>query len=311
MTLLPSADVFQSIEINAVNLGIPELELFEMKLADVRMRLGLRYGNVFEANAWWRGLIEESRRSPDPWQSAALWAFVPRLRNMMWEIYRSTGLGLDECRSELLLGALEALTSIEFGTKDIGKSFITLAAKSAWKLGRGNARAMSELGWTGDELQLMLDEMPPPSKKIEQIIDARKYFLTPKQLTGERFGAIAAKLRMLESLHRPESEGRGASPGSTPFNFIKLFGLPPFVDLKTAARIYGITLKTAYLWIKHNRQPFAVFRDDRFYRVPTTSLAASMGISLESIDFDDVLSGAYFAEQYYESLDDDDPFADI
>jgi hypothetical protein len=232
---------------------------------------------------------------------------------MMWEIYRVTGLGLDECRSELILGALEALGCIDFSAEDIGKGFMTRAARGAWDLGRGQMRVFMELGWDGDELLSIPDEMPLPPKKIDRIFDARKLLLTPRQLTGERFGAIAAKLGMIDSLCPPEQGGR-----RLPIDFIKLFGLPQFVSLKTAALIYGISLKTAYQRIRDRRLPFAVFRDGKVYRVPTASLAASMGICMEGIDFEDVLSGAYSADQSYESpgeddddLDESDPFSGI
>ena len=249
-----------------------------MKLAEVRKRLSTRYGDVFDANGWWRGLIEESRRKPDPWQFAAVWTAMPRLRSMVWKVYRTTGLELNECRSELVLGALEATDSVMLDTEDIGEAFITLAAKSAWDLGRGYTKALAEMGWDGDELLSMPAELPPLPEKISRVVDARQYLLTPKQLAGERFGALAAKLGMLESLHRHGPEAHDTPHGSAPLNFMKLFRPPQFVDLKTAADVIGISMNTAYQWIKLRKFRFAVFKEGRSYRIPTTSLASSIGI---------------------------------
>ena len=310
MSSLPSSDIFQSIEIHATQLGVPEMELFGLRLADVRKRLSLRHGDVFDTNGWWQGLIEESRRKPDRWQLAAVWATLPRLHSMAWKIYRVTGLELDECRSELALGAIEALGGVMLDAEDIGDAFIALAARSAWDLGRGYATARGELGWDGDELLSMPAELLYPSEKIKRVIDARQFLLTPKQLAGERFGALAAKLGMLESLCRPDPVAYGSLSRSAPLNFITLFRLLQFVDLKIAADAYGISMKTAYKWIRLRIFPCAVLKEGRTYRVPTASLASNLGIYMDEIDFDDVLSGANFAAQYYEPSDEDDPFAD-
>jgi hypothetical protein len=284
------------------------MELFGLRLAEVRKRLILRHGDVFDTNGWWRGLIEESRRMPDLWQFAAVWVALPRLQSMAWKVYRITGLELDECRSELVLGAIDALGSVMLDAADIGDTFVALAARSAWDLGRGCATAWQELGWDGDELLSMPADLLFPSEKIKRVIDARQHLLTPKQLAGERFGALAAKLGLLESLCRPEPGVYGSTSRSAPFNFIKLFGLSQFVDLRVAADVHEISMNTAYRWIALRRFPCAVLKDGRTYRIPTASLALSVGIYMDEIDFDDVLSGANFARQYYEPPNEDDPF---
>jgi hypothetical protein len=304
----PGSDIFNSIEAHATQLEVPEMELFGMRLTEVLKQLSTRRGEVFDTNGWRQGLVSESRRKHDPWKFAALWTVLPRLRNMAWKVYHTTGLELDECRSALALGALEAMESVRLDAEDIGDTFVTLAAKSAWALGRGCVTALAELGWDGDELLSMPAEFPTTTEKIKQAIDARQYLLTPKQLAGERFGALAAKLGMLESLHRPDPKYCRAPSRSTPLDFIKLFKLPQFVGLKAAADMYEIGMDTAYQWIKLRKFRFAVFKEGRTYRIPTTSLALSVDIYMDEIDFDDVLLGANFAAHYYAPSDDNDPF---
>jgi hypothetical protein len=165
---------------------------------------------------------------------------------MMWEIYRVTGLDLDGCRSELILGALATLASIDFGAEDIGKAFATHASRTAWELGLGNMRALVELGWNGDELLSMPDEMPLPPKKIERILDPRKYLPTPEQLAGERFGAIAAKLGMIDALHEPDRENRCATSRAAPLDFIKLFGMAPTTPIPHDGSARGIGSGSAW-----------------------------------------------------------------
>jgi hypothetical protein len=310
VTRLASSDIFQSIEIGAAQVGVPEMELFGVRLAEVRTRLGMRHGDVFDTNGWWQGLIEESRRKPDPWRLATVWVVMPRLRSMAWKVHFDTGLELNECRSELILGALEAVGNVMLDAEDIGEAFTTLAARSAWALGRSHTKSLAEMGWDGDELLSMPAELPLLPEKFKRIIDARQYLLTPKQLAGERFGALAAKLGMLELLSRPGPEAYRMSNGSAPLNFMKLFRPPQFIDLKTVADVIGISMNTAYQRVKLRKFRFAVFKEGRSYQIPTTSLASSMGIYMDEIDFDDVLSGAHFAAQYYEPPDEGNPFAE-
>lgn len=86
-----------------------------------------------------------------------------------------------------------------------------------------------------------------------------------------------------------------AASGPGPLTFPELFALPVTVDLTTAARALGISLKTAYRLIARNAFPCTIIRPTHRYRVPTASLMTALDIELRPIHPDDVTNGIEFA----------------
>ncbi|GAA4148244.1 helix-turn-helix domain-containing protein [Actinomadura keratinilytica] len=64
----------------------------------------------------------------------------------------------------------------------------------------------------------------------------------------------------------------------TPLTFAEAFDLPLSIDLRTAARAFGICPATAYKLIRLGRFPCTVLRLGRQYRVPTASMLHALGI---------------------------------
>ncbi|MFJ7274669.1 DNA-binding protein [Kitasatospora sp. NPDC098663] len=70
--------------------------------------------------------------------------------------------------------------------------------------------------------------------------------------------------------------------------FPELFGLPLAVDLRTAARAFGICLGTAYNLVHRGAFPCPVIRTGYRYRVPTVGLLSALGIDELPIYQDDL-----------------------
>ncbi|MFD3520226.1 helix-turn-helix domain-containing protein [Streptomyces sp. NPDC058653] len=64
----------------------------------------------------------------------------------------------------------------------------------------------------------------------------------------------------------------------TPLGFGEVFDLPVAVDLRTAARAFGIHPGTAYRLIRQGAFPCPVLRVGGRYRIPTTHLMLILGI---------------------------------
>ncbi|MBD0676642.1 helix-turn-helix domain-containing protein [Streptomyces sp. CBMA156] len=65
---------------------------------------------------------------------------------------------------------------------------------------------------------------------------------------------------------------------SGPLTFPELFGLPLAVDMRTAARAFGICRQTAYRLVRRQAFPCPVVRTGHRYRVPTAGLLTALGI---------------------------------
>ncbi|MFB7058899.1 DNA-binding protein [Streptomyces vinaceus] len=61
-------------------------------------------------------------------------------------------------------------------------------------------------------------------------------------------------------------------------SFSEAFDLPLSVDLRTAARAFGICSATAYKLIRLGRFPCPVLRVGHCYRIPTAFLLRALGI---------------------------------
>lgn len=81
----------------------------------------------------------------------------------------------------------------------------------------------------------------------------------------------------------------------TPLGFSEVFDLPVAVDLRTAARAFGIHPGTAYRLIRQGKFPCPVLRVGGRYRIPTTHLMRTLGVQERPV--------------YAVDLDDDDPTA--
>ncbi len=64
-----------------------------------------------------------------------------------------------------------------------------------------------------------------------------------------------------------------------PLTFGELYELPVILDLRTAARAFGVARATAYRHVRLGIFPCEVLRVGHQYRVPTTAVMRALGIS--------------------------------
>ncbi|MFB8242950.1 helix-turn-helix domain-containing protein [Kitasatospora purpeofusca] len=88
-----------------------------------------------------------------------------------------------------------------------------------------------------------------------------------------------------------------------PLGFAEAFDLPLSVDLRTAARAFGVCPGTAYRLIRLGAFPCPVLRMGRRYRIPTAHLLRSLGIEERPVYAADLQAGAGYAAR----LDDSHP----
>ncbi|MCX5376783.1 DNA-binding protein [Streptomyces sp. NBC_00091] len=77
-----------------------------------------------------------------------------------------------------------------------------------------------------------------------------------------------------------------------PLSFAEAFDLPLTMDLRTAARAFGVCPGTAYKQIRLGRFPCPVLRLGHRYRIPTAWVLRALGIEERPIYAVDLEAGA-------------------
>ncbi|MET8826845.1 DNA-binding protein [Streptomyces sp. NPDC004610] len=77
----------------------------------------------------------------------------------------------------------------------------------------------------------------------------------------------------------------------TTLTFREIFNLPVSVDLRTAARAFGMCLGTAYRLIAHDAFPCPTVRVGRRHRVLTVDLLSALGIEERPVFADEITDG--------------------
>jgi hypothetical protein len=81
------------------------------------------------------------------------------------------------------------------------------------------------------------------------------------------------------------------SRNDTTLTFREIFDLPVSVDLRTAARAFGMCLATAYRLVGEEAFPCHTIRVGRRHRVRTVDLLAALGIEERPVFADEVADG--------------------
>ncbi|MFG3127134.1 DNA-binding protein [Streptomyces tendae] len=77
----------------------------------------------------------------------------------------------------------------------------------------------------------------------------------------------------------------------TPLTFREIFNLPVSVDLRTAARGFGMCLSTAYRLVARDAFPCETVRVGRRHRVLTVDLLRALGIEERPVFADEIADG--------------------
>ncbi|GCD34105.1 integrase [Streptomyces chrestomyceticus JCM 4735] len=77
----------------------------------------------------------------------------------------------------------------------------------------------------------------------------------------------------------------------TPLTFREIFNLPVSVDLRTAARAFGMCLSTAYRLVAQDAFPCSTVRVGWRHRVLTVELLRALGIEEHPVFADEVADG--------------------
>ncbi|MGW1009269.1 DNA-binding protein [Streptomyces termitum] len=77
----------------------------------------------------------------------------------------------------------------------------------------------------------------------------------------------------------------------TPLTFREIFDLPVSVDLRTAARAFGMCMDTAYRLVADEEFPCPTVRVGRRHRVRTVELLTALGIEERPVFADEIADG--------------------
>ncbi|MFH8728017.1 DNA-binding protein [Streptomyces termitum] len=77
----------------------------------------------------------------------------------------------------------------------------------------------------------------------------------------------------------------------TPLTFREIFDLPVSVDLRTAARAFGMCMDTAYRLVADEEFPCPTVRVGRRHRVRTVELLIALGIEERPVFADEIADG--------------------
>ncbi|MFF9347581.1 DNA-binding protein [Streptomyces sp. NPDC014734] len=77
----------------------------------------------------------------------------------------------------------------------------------------------------------------------------------------------------------------------TPLTFREIFDLPVSVDLRTAARAFGMCMGTAYRLVARDEFPCPTVPVGRRHRVRTVELLAALGIEERPVFADEIADG--------------------
>ncbi|MES9557987.1 DNA-binding protein [Streptomyces sp. NPDC007076] len=77
----------------------------------------------------------------------------------------------------------------------------------------------------------------------------------------------------------------------TPLTFREIFDLPVSVDLRTAARAFGMCMSTAYRLVASGTFPCETVRVGHRHRIATVNLMRALGIDERPVYADDIADG--------------------
>jgi excisionase family DNA binding protein len=211
----------------------------------------------------------------------------------------------------MVVAALEVWASTRVGVPpgQVRDRMVKAAFDAAYR--SGNA-APSE--YVSDEIEMFLRSdmgVLEPSLKATSILDVEK-IRDPdvvEQIKGERFGALLQRVGCYDAVkefHEDLRVGRrSGSVSQTVKSSLARFRIsdpnlyhymsdlyPPFVGIKEAADVMGVTLSAAHRLVRAGEFPFPVARAGNRYKVSVKALMHFMEIPDAAVHVDDVENGA-------------------
>ncbi|MGW7516939.1 helix-turn-helix transcriptional regulator [Streptomyces sp. NPDC054796] len=83
--------------------------------------------------------------------------------------------------------------------------------------------------------------------------------------------------------------------------FAEVFDLPLCTDLRTAARVFGVSMSTAYRLVGLGQFPCPVLRVGGCYRIPTAFMLRALGIEERPVYAVDLEAGAEHTDPAHSS----------
>ncbi|MBO0884624.1 MAG: hypothetical protein J2P17_30690 [Mycobacterium sp.] len=161
-----------------------------------------------QRDAIWSVLIRRVKATQSRhWQRIAIWTMLPYLRGITYRLHRTWGTDLEDLRSEVVLGFLEALRQADPGQQHLGRHLWWNTYRIARRMCRQPA---FELAMADDDLigaRAATDRETPPPIDPDLIAKGNRDSQT---VEGERLGSLAARLG-LRAVIADHVSGAGAS----------------------------------------------------------------------------------------------------
>jgi len=146
-------------------------------------------------DAVWRTVVSNARAVGQPWPLLAVWLTTPGLRAAAYRLHRRAPADLRDAQSEVLLGFLEALNTVELGSVDIGITLWRQANRCTSKALRQTRRSVAvENIELATPPKIDHDRTSSPARQHHRRIHAASEHTDRQRLEGERLGAVADRM---------------------------------------------------------------------------------------------------------------------
>lgn len=215
MSTCPSHfSLFESIDARIMSSGIRSQTLLTysssgpIAVADVRDILSDPDTSIETSDAVWSELILRTRSQRDPWQLIAVWAMTSGLRAASWRLSQRGRVDHADAQSEIVLGFLEALQTIDLDAPGLGRTLWRAANRHGWRTCRRSSREFSVRGPETVSVHVMDQDRTHGSGGAElSRATVTAEHVDEGRLEGERLGSLAARAGLCDrARHRQAIE---------------------------------------------------------------------------------------------------------
>ncbi|WP_370372934.1 hypothetical protein [Catenulispora sp. GP43] len=175
-------------------------------VADVRAILSNPDTSVEASDAVWSELIIRARMQRDPWQLVAIWAMTSGLRAASWRLSQHGRVDYADAQSEIVLGFLEALRTIDVDASRLGRTLWRAASSHGWRTCRRSSREFSVRDPETVSVRVTDRDRAHGSGGAELCREtATAEHVDEGRLEGERLGSLAARAGLCDRARRRQA----------------------------------------------------------------------------------------------------------
>lgn len=219
--LISSPNLFSVIERDATTTGLSTVLITPIDCID---DLGTSTITVSEAremvinrttpdqvrDAMWTAILRGTRSQPKTWQRIALWTMLPYLRGITCRLHRAWGTDLQDLRSEVIVGFLEAARQADPEEQHLGRRLWWNTYRIARQMCKQAAcvRAIPNIEVVSASVGPADPAPMPPADPSPATADRHD----PQLIESERLGSLAARLGLRATIAGNPANARPRRP---------------------------------------------------------------------------------------------------